>query len=107
MDWKIILQLFIEIVFLPVVVYVIQRNYNKKCEFREKAALDRATARRDESLLSLNINRANSELSYALVAAVKRGVPNGEVEKSITAYKAACKEYEDFILRNGIKSIIE
>ena len=58
---------------------------------------DQATARKKESLLSLEVTMAAAKLSYACAAAIKRGEPNGEMEEAMESYEKAKSAYYHFI----------
>ena len=76
---------------------VILARFNHR-QSRKDAVADRcAEARKQESLLLLEMNMANAKLSYAVAMAIKRGKTNGEVEEGIEAYEAARKKYLHFL----------
>lgn len=78
---------------VAVIVFYMQRRQKKADEATE----NHTKARKQEALLSLELSMANSKLSYAVVAAMKRGKPNGEVEDAVATYEAAKKKYYDFL----------
>lgn len=72
-------------IITSLVVWLIERSRIKKDDLRDEAgAVDR------------EINSATMELAYATAMAVKRGKPNGEVEKAIDAYNTAKRKQEAF-----------
>lgn len=84
--------------FVAAAVFYMQRR-QKRSDLAEKRHAD---ARKEESLLSLELNMANSKLSYAVAMAIKRGRANGEVEEAILAYEAAKKKYYSFLNRQAV-----
>lgn len=79
--------------FVAAAVFYMQRR-QKRIDSAEKKHSD---TRKQEILLSLELNMANSKLSYAVAMAIKRGKANGEVEDAILAYEAAKKKYYNFL----------
>lgn len=75
------------------IAYYWQRQQKK----RDAEVAERANARKRESLLSLDIQIANSKLAYAAAMAIKNGRTNGEMEEAITAYLAAREAWEEFM----------
>ena len=64
---------------------------------RDDASIDSAKARKEECLLSLELQMAIAKLSYATAVALKRGYANGEVETEIEAYELAQRKYYTFM----------
>jgi len=58
---------------------------------------ERAEARKRESLLSLDIQIANSKLAYATAIAVQNGKTNGEMREAVATYLAAKDKWEAFM----------
>lgn len=82
-----------------IVLVVIQRRLKKADEKQEErhAKEERRyqeRKRRDEVSLSLQI--ASAELSYACAMALKRGKANGEVEKAEKKYDEAMEQFREF-----------
>ena len=50
---------------------------------------------------------SDADLSYAVVAAIKRGSPNGEIEKAVEKYKKAMEAYTDFMQSQAIAKLRE
>ena len=61
----------------------------------DAAAEKEAMVRRKDSL-EISLLVATAELSYALVMAMKRGSPNGEVEVALSRYNKAMGKFRDF-----------
>lgn len=81
-----------------IILVLIQRRIKKQDEKQEKRhAKDERRynerKRRDEVSLSLQI--ASAELSYACAMALKRGKPNGEVEYAEKKYKEAMEKFRE------------
>lgn len=74
------------------VVWYMERRQKK----RDRIAEENAFKRKKESLLSLQMMSANSQLSYAIAMAWKRGYANGEVEAALEDYNAASAAYKAF-----------
>ena len=55
----------------------------------------------------LHITMADADLSYAVVAAIKRGSPNGEIEKAVEKYNKAMEAYTDFMQSQAIAKLSE
>lgn len=81
--------------------------FNRKQNRKDAAVENRATARKKESLLALEMNMANAKLSYAVAMAIKRGTPNGEVEEGIEAYQEAKAKYIKFLDQQAIEHLSE
>ena len=75
------------------VAYYIQRAQKKRDEKLKK----RADARKNESLLSLEVTMAAAKLSYACAVAIKRGSHNGEMEEAMNELEIAKDKYYKFI----------
>lgn len=103
-----------ESVVAAVIVFIIKRQFSKHdqrivARKKEQDALQekKDAARFEQEKLQLEITMADAKLSYAIVAALKRGSPNGEVEDALKAYSAAHKSYEAFLQMQGIRHIEE
>lgn len=81
-------------VLTALIVWLIERDRIKKDDLRDEA-----------EAVNRDVNSATMELAYATAMAVKRGQPNGEVEKAVEAYKAAKKKQEAFNLKLQDKMI--
>ncbi len=75
------------------IAYYLQRSQKKRDARNE----ERAKARKEESLLSLDLTMSNAKLSYACAMALKRGSANGEVEDAIDDYEKAKSAYYKFL----------
>ena len=82
-------------------LWLIERKYSKRSD-----VLDRQMQYYIKSQqLQLQMLMANSNLTYAVAMAVKRGTPNGEVETAIADYLAAKKEYEKFLTDRAVTAV--
>ena len=91
----------IQSVLAGLITHVLKAHIVKRDE--KEQSREAARLKRDKLLLQATI--ANSELAYAVVAAIKRGTPNGEVEIAEKAYHEAMSEYKEFIEIQGIESL--
>ena len=91
----------IQSILAGLITYVLKARIEKKDE-REQSR-ESARLKRDKLLLQATI--ANSELAYAVVAAIKRSTPNGEIEIAEKAYHEAMGEYKEFIEIQGIENL--
>lgn len=73
---------------------------------RDAVTDERASARKRESLLALELQMATAKLSYAVAVAVKRGTPNGEVEEGVKAYEDARKKYLSFLNEQATEHLL-
>ena len=85
-----------------VAAFYIQRAQKK----RDMKVDDRSAARKEEALLSLELQMATAKLSYATAMAVKRGAPNGEIEEGIDAYEKARINYYKFMNEQAEKYLL-
>jgi len=72
---------------------------------RDKATDDNRKARQEETMLMLQLQWAANKLSYAVAMALKRGSPNGEVEKGIASYESAKKAYREFLDKQAMSHL--
>lgn len=91
----------VQSVLAGLMTHILKTHIVKKDE-REQSR-EAARLKRDKLLLQATI--ANSELAYAVVAAIKRGTPNGEIEIAEKAYHEAMGEYKEFIEIQGIENL--
>ena len=68
------------------------RQQNKKAKSEEEK--ERIARLKDSLELSLLV--ATAEMSYAVVMAMKRGSPNGEVEEALKRYNRAMEKFREF-----------
>ena len=87
------------------IVGVVLAIFNRKQNKRDKEAEKHAEARKEESLLALDLQMANAKLAYATAMALKRGHANGEVKDGIKAYEQAKKNYFDFMNRQAAEHL--
>lgn len=93
MNWIAILTPAIPSIIAAVIVY----RVNKKADSRYNEAQKQHDERVQAERLSMEMQLATAELSFATAMAIKRGKANGEVEAGIAAYEKAKKDYFDFI----------
>lgn len=103
-DWctTIILAL-VQTVLAAIITHSIKKRIDAKAELEH--AREATRQKRDELLL--HITMADADLSYAVVAAIKRGSPNGEVEKAMDKYNEAMDAYTDFMQSQAIARLRE
>ena len=80
-------------VLCGVFMFYFQRQQRRK----DKRVEHRAEARREESLLHLELQMATAKLAFATAVAVKRGKANGEVDDGIEVYETARHKYLAFL----------
>lgn len=102
MEW---LTPFLSAVVPSIFCGIVLAVFNRKQSRKDAAVEQRASARKEESLLSLEMNMASAKLSYAVAMAIKRGSPNGEVEEGIDAYEAAKKKYFKFLDKLALENL--
>ena len=81
------------------VLFYAQRAQKK----RDTAVADHTQARKEEAMLSLELQMATAKLAYSVAMAIKRGEPNGEVEEGIKAYETAKSKYYRFLSEQAEK----
>lgn len=82
-----------ETIFTAMLIFYLQRKQNKLDKLKEK----HEQARKEESLLQMELIMASAKLSYACAVALKRGKANGEVEEGTKAYEEAKDKYYHFL----------
>lgn len=92
-QWSAVFLSVLQTAAVSMMIYFWQRKVAK----RDRCAQTQAQARKRESLLSLNMQYATAQLSYATAVALERGSVNGEVKAGKAAYEAAKTEYERFL----------
>lgn len=104
----------IQTVAAGVITFFIKRQFSKhdkrvvaRKEAHDKAQQERDAAKFDQECLQLEIMMADAKLSYAIVAAIKRGSPNGEIEDALNDYKRAHERYNLFLKKQGIHKLEE
>lgn len=88
-----------------IVAAVIAYRINKKGDERHAEAEKRHDERVKAERLSMEMQLATADLSYASAMALKRGKANGEVEAGIASYEKAKKDYFDFINKKYLEDI--
>ena len=96
--WKWVAIILPEIV-IAIAIFYIKRQITK----RDKRMEERDAAREERESLRLDLEIATAELSYATAMAIKRGTPNGEMEKGIAKYDAVMDKFEQFEHKQTIK----
>lgn len=98
--------LFAFLTALPsMITGVIAYRINKKGDERHAEAEKRHGERVKAERLSMEMQLATADLSYASAMALKRGKANGEVEAGIASYEKAKKDYFDFINKKYLEDI--
>lgn len=80
-------------ILISMLIYYFQRKQKK----HDDEVRQRAEARKNESLLLLELNMACAGLAYAVAIAIKNNKVNGEVTEGITAYEKAKGKYFAFL----------
>lgn len=104
----------IQTVAAAIITFFIKRQFSKhdkrviaRKEAHDKAQQAKDAAKFDQECLQLEIMMADAKLSYAIVAAIKRGSPNGEIEDALNDYKRAHERYNLFLKKQGIHQLEE
>ena len=101
--WTRIILALVQTVLAAIITHSIKKRIDAKAELEH--AREAMRQKRDELLLHITI--ADADLSYAVVAAIKRGSPNGEIEKAVEKYNKAMEAYTDFIQSQAIAKLSE
>ena len=101
MNWIAILTPAIPSIIAAVIVY----RVNKKADSRYNEAQKQHEERVKAERLSMEMQLATADLSYATAMAIKRGKANGEFEAGIASYEKAKKDYFDFINSKYVEDI--
>lgn len=73
-----------------------QKKLDEKAERRHAKEERRYNERKRRDEVSLSLQIASAELSYACAMALKRGKANGEVEEAEKKYKEAMEQFREF-----------
>lgn len=101
--WTTIILALVQTVLAAIITHSIKKRIDAKAELEHTREAMRQ--KRDELLL--HITMADADLSYAVVAAIKRGSPNGEIEKAMDKYNEAMDAYTDFMQSQAIARLRE
>lgn len=101
--WTTIILAVVQTVLAAIITHSIKKRIDAKAELEH--AREAMRQKRDELLL--HITMADADLSYAVVAAIKRGSPNGEIEKAMDKYDEAMNAYTDFMQSQAIARLRE
>ena len=101
--WTTIILALVQTVLAAIITHSIKKRIDAKAELEH--AREAMRQKRDE--LMLHITMADADLSYAVVAAIKRGSPNGEVERAVEKYNKAMEAYTDFMQSQAIAKLRE
>ena len=101
--WSTIILALVQTVLAAIITPSIKKRIDAKAELEHTREAMRQ--KRDE--LMLHITMADADLSYAVVAAIKRGSPNGEVERAVEKYNKAMEAYTDFMQSQAIAKLSE
>lgn len=88
---------WIKAILPSIIVGVFMFCFEQKQKQRDTDAKEHSSARKQETLLALEMQMSTAKLSYATAIALKRGYANGEVEEGIKAYELSKKKYVDFL----------
>ncbi|MCL2107826.1 MAG: hypothetical protein FWH20_00580 [Oscillospiraceae bacterium] len=92
---------------LQAVLVAIVTSERKRRKAESKKSERRAARRAEESLLSMKLINANTELTFATAVAVEKGHTNGEMKKACENVESAQNEYFGFINRIATEKISE
>ena len=101
--WTTIILAVVQTVLAAIITHSIKKRIDAKTELEH--AREATRQKRDELLL--HITMSDADLSYAVVAAIKRGSPNGEIEKAVEKYNKAMEAYTDFMQSQAIAKLRE
>ena len=101
--WTTIILAVVQTVLAAIITHSIKKRIDVKTELEH--AREAMRQKRDELLL--HITMSDADLSYAVVAAIKRGSPNGEIEKAVEKYNKAMEAYTDFMQSQAIAKLRE
>ena len=101
--WTTIILAVVQTVLAAIITHSIKKRIDAKAELEH--AREAMRQKRDELLL--HITMADADLSYAVVAAIKRGSPNGEIEKAVEKYNKAMEAYTVFMQSQAIAKLRE
>ena len=101
--WATIILALVQTVLAALITHSIKKRIDAKTELEHA----REATRQKRNELLLHITMTNADLSYAVVAAIKRGSPNGEIEKAVEKYKKAMEAYTDFMQSQAIAKLRE
>ena len=74
-----------------------QINADREADEAERERINkRAEQRMKESLLTMRLINADTQLTLGVAMAIKRGHANGEIEEGLKAVQDAQKEYQEF-----------
>ena len=90
-----------------VLAAIITQRKKKRIDAKAELEHTREAMRQKRDELMLHITMADADLSYAVVAAIKRGSPNGEVERAVEKYNKAMEAYTDFMQSQAIAKLRE
>lgn len=101
--WTTIILAVVQTVLAAIITHSIKKRIDAKAELEH--AREAMRQKRDELLL--HITMADADLSYAVVAAIKRGSPNGEIEKAVEKYNKAMDAYTEFMQSQAVAKLRE
>ena len=101
--WATIILALVQTVLAAIITHSIKKRIDAKSELEHTR--EAMQQKRDELLL--HITMADADLSYAVVAAIKRGSPNGEVERAVEKYNKAMEAYTEFMQSQAIAKLRE
>lgn len=86
----------IEVILPSILVGIVMTFYNRKQSIKHRQIDERDKNNRRKDKLEIALLVATAELSYAISMAIKRGHPNGEIEKAVEKYDDAMEKFRDF-----------
>lgn len=79
--------------------------WQRKQKERDAEAEQYREAKRRQDLLAMEMQFANAKLSFATAMALKRGLPNGEIEEGLEAYEKAREKYLHFLNEQAVEHL--
>jgi len=74
-----------------------QAKLKQEIEVANEATKKRGEQRKKESLLSMKLAHANTQLTVGVAYAIKNGHANGEIESGLDQVNKASAEYNEFL----------
>lgn len=93
------METFVEVLWAvcpAILTGIVLSVWNSKQNKRDANREEKDEKRKELDMLRLNLLVATAQLAQALAMAVKRGYPNGEIEKGIEKYEEAMGDFRKF-----------
>ena len=99
---QIVLQILPTLLTSSILFYLQRRQKRRDQEMREKV-----DARREEAMLTMELQIANAELAYATAIACKTGKTNGEMTAAMQTYAEAKEKWLAFLRKQATEHLME